>query len=216
MSHNASIEAAHTAPPQAPEPSARAAELLDAAEECFLKFGLTKTTMEDVARAAGASRATLYRHFANRDDLFLGVVEREAARMAAEAKDYLARFDTVGDWIVEGLLFCMREIPGRPLLSMAVGHEESATASRLVLGSDRLRAVGVGVLRPMFEPAREQGLLEQSVEIEVLMEWVLRVLVSYLTVPSPLADSEQRMRELLHAMLLPAVLTAPGRENVAG
>ena len=38
------------------------------------------------------------------------------------------------------------------------------------------------------------------------MDWVLRVLMSYRTVPSPLAHDEDAMRRLLRAMILPAVL----------
>ena len=45
--------------------------LLDAAEGCLQQFGPQKTSMEDVARAAGMSRATVYRYFEDTDDLFL-------------------------------------------------------------------------------------------------------------------------------------------------
>ena len=47
--------------------------LLDAAEGCLEQFCPEKTSMEDVARAAGMSRATVYRYFENRDALLLGV-----------------------------------------------------------------------------------------------------------------------------------------------
>ena len=38
------------------------------------------------------------------------------------------------------------------------------------------------------------------------MEWVLRVLLSYLTVPSHLARTDAELRHLLRVMILPAVL----------
>ena len=38
------------------------------------------------------------------------------------------------------------------------------------------------------------------------MEWVLRILMSYLTVPSQLARTDAEPRKLLRAMILPAVL----------
>ena len=58
---------------------------LDAAASCYTRFGLAKTTVEDVAQAAGVSRATLYRHFKNRDELLVAVIAREAGRLAGEA-----------------------------------------------------------------------------------------------------------------------------------
>ena len=199
---------------------------LDAAESCLTRFGLGKTTVDDVAQAAGVSRATVYRHFGSRDELLLAVVEREASRLASEAELHLQRFDDVGSWIVEGMLFCLAELPRRPALAMLLAPEDVGRASRLVLTSEQLLGIGADILRPIFEPARQRGLLRESVHLEVLTEWVLRILMSYLMVPSHLARSEAELRQLLHAMILPAVLepsapspdreTTPHQENRNG
>lgn len=184
---------------------------LGAAEACYARFGLAKTTVEDVAQAAGVSRATVYREFGNRDELLLAVVEREAGRVALEAELHLQRFDDVGSWIVEGMLFCLSEIPRRPVLAMLLTPEDVGRTSRLVLTSEQLLGIGADMLRPIFEPAHRAGLLRKSVELEALMEWVLRVLMSYLTVPSHLAPNEDEMRHLLREMILPAVLKPAGQ-----
>jgi len=191
--------------------SASEEDLLDAAEACYARFGLVKTTVEDVGRAAGVSRATVYRRFRSRDDLLLAAVTRAAGRLAAEAELHLQRFDDVGSWIVEGMLFCLAEIPRRPLLAMLLAPEDVGRASRLVLSSEQLLGLGTDLLRPMFEPARRAGLLQEHVRIEALMEWVLRILLSYLTVPSHLARTEDEMRHLLRVMILPAVLATAAR-----
>src|SRR4051812_29096202 len=44
--------------------------ILDAARATFLERGLTGTTLEDVASAAGVSRGAIYWHFANKKALF--------------------------------------------------------------------------------------------------------------------------------------------------
>ena len=135
-----------------------------------------------------------------------GFVLREAGRVAVEAELHLQRFEDVGSWIVEGMLFCLREIPRRPVLAMLLAPEDVGRASRLVLSSERLLAIGADMLRPIFEPARRAGVLRETVDLEGLMDWVLRVLLSYLTVPSHPARSEEEMRHLLRAMIFPAVL----------
>jgi AcrR family transcriptional regulator len=75
---------------------ARARQLLDAAFAVFMKNGFDKSSMSDVAAAAGVSRPTLYRSFATKEELFLGVVSRlhadahAACRAAADGNGDLA------------------------------------------------------------------------------------------------------------------------------
>lgn len=185
--------------------------LLDAAEGCLEQFGPQKTSMEDVARAAGMSRATVYRYFENRDALLLGVASRQASALAGEAIQYLAQFDNISDWLVEGLLFTLREIPKRPVFSSLVSSLDASAASNLLLGSSGLIQIGVKVLHPMFGNAKEQGLLREGVDIDMLIEWLLRVLWTYLNAPSQAATDEDGMRRLFHMMLIPAVLKDSAR-----
>jgi len=183
--------------------------LLDSAEGCLAQFGPQKTSMEDVARAAGMSRATVYRYFENRDALLLGVASRQAAALASEAMSYLSRFDAISDWLVEGLLFTLRELPKRPVFASLVTSLDSGEASKLLLGSTGLIQIGVNVLRPMFGTAKEQGLLRDDIDIDMLIEWLLRVLWTYLNAPSQVATDEESMRKLFRMMLIPAVLKDP-------
>ena len=48
----------------------RRREILDAALACFLQFGYTKTSLDDIAQRAGISRPLLYRKFKNKEDIF--------------------------------------------------------------------------------------------------------------------------------------------------
>ena len=180
--------------------------LLDAAEGCLEQFGPQKTSMEDVARAAGMSRATVYRYFENRDALLLGVASRQSSALAAEAINYLAQFNTISDWMVEGLLFTLREIPHRPVFASLVTSLDSRASGSLFLGSTGLVQIGVNVLQPMFANAKAQGLLRDDVDPEMLVEWLLRMLWTYLNAPSQVATDEEGMRKLFRMMLIPAVL----------
>ncbi len=50
--------------------------ILDAAELCFLKKGVARTTLDDIAAQAGHTRGAVYWHFANKLEVFEGVMER--------------------------------------------------------------------------------------------------------------------------------------------
>ncbi len=50
--------------------SDRQNQILDAAFDVFMRYGFRKASMQDIADAAGMSRAALYLHFRNKDDVF--------------------------------------------------------------------------------------------------------------------------------------------------
>jgi TetR/AcrR family transcriptional regulator, repressor for uid operon len=74
--------------------SGRREDLLIAAARRFVEVGIRRTTMEDIARDAGAGKATLYRHFANKDAVVDALVAREADRFVRALN---AAIETGGD-----------------------------------------------------------------------------------------------------------------------
>ncbi len=53
------------------------ADILKAAEKLFQQFGLRKTTMEDIAKAMGKGKSTLYYYYTNKEEIFDAVVMKE-------------------------------------------------------------------------------------------------------------------------------------------
>jgi TetR/AcrR family transcriptional regulator, acrAB operon repressor len=51
-------------------------QILDTAEELFQKKGVSKTSLDDIARAAGVTRGAIYWHFKNKADLFDALMQR--------------------------------------------------------------------------------------------------------------------------------------------
>jgi TetR/AcrR family transcriptional repressor of mexJK operon len=66
-------------------PSSKAESILAAAKRTFLAAGFGAVSMDTIAREAGVSKATVYAHFAGKEELFGAVIERECER-------YFARF----------------------------------------------------------------------------------------------------------------------------
>lgn len=48
-----------------------------AAMQCFSKYGLEKTTLDDIAKAVGLNKASLYYYYKNKEDIFLEVAVQE-------------------------------------------------------------------------------------------------------------------------------------------
>lgn len=70
---------------QGEEPtSERRTQILDAAERRFSRAGFHRTTMQDVAAEAGMSPGNLYRYFASKDALVVGLCERDRTELSQE------------------------------------------------------------------------------------------------------------------------------------
>src|ERR1700709_1088232 len=65
--------------------------ILDAALVEFERHGFRRVALDDVARRAGVSRTTIYRRFANRDELVAAVIERENVVLFADIAEELKR-----------------------------------------------------------------------------------------------------------------------------
>ena len=91
--------------------------LLAATLACVERWGLAKTTIEDVAAEAGLSRATVYRYFpGGREQLISETITWEVAGFFARVAQEVAAEPTVAGQIRRGLMFGHRAIVEHKLL----------------------------------------------------------------------------------------------------
>lgn len=68
--------------------------IIDAAKNLFQQFGLSKTTMEDIAKAIGKAKSSLYYYFATKEDIFEAVVLKEKQNIFSEVEGAIKEADT--------------------------------------------------------------------------------------------------------------------------
>lgn len=97
--------------------------LMDHARELFVERGYSETATPDIVAAAGVTRGALYHHFADKRGLFLAVVEREAAQVAAEIAAAAGKAVSARDALVRGIAayFDAMAAPGRSRLLLLDG-----------------------------------------------------------------------------------------------
>lgn len=74
-------------------------QLLDAAEQLFQSKGVSRTSLNDIALAAGTTRGAIYWHFKDKSDLFNAMMERVS--LPLERTLTLAHVDTADDAVAE-------------------------------------------------------------------------------------------------------------------
>ncbi len=77
--------------PGRPKDDLKAAAILEAAGNLFIRYGLSGVTMDTVAREAGVSKLTVYNHFGNKDQLFETVIRSKCESYMRD--DLLAEMD---------------------------------------------------------------------------------------------------------------------------
>lgn len=65
-------------------------KILSAADCLFQKYGLNKTTMEDIAREAGKGKSTLYYYFKSKEEIFDAIIQDEKNKFFDQAQKLIA------------------------------------------------------------------------------------------------------------------------------
>jgi AcrR family transcriptional regulator len=183
--------------------------ILSAARRCYLAAGIEKTGMREVAAQAGVARSTLYRYFATRDEVLVAVIRQDMVSLGERLRLCLKAYPEPEHHIVEGLVLAIEEIPRLPLLNAVFASETGSRARRVIWGSPEIIELGNDFMQDVIAPALQQNRLQDQVAPEVLVEWVYRILISFLTLPSNWVKRGDQLRSCLHALLIPVVLKAP-------
>lgn len=161
-----------------------AERILDAASELFAERGVAAVGMDDIARAAGCSRATLYRYFPNRDQLRSAYVLREMTT----ALDHLAAgVPTAGDpqaRLVSTVESAVHYVRGHPALMAWFASEDFAVGPVLVENAEALADAAARSSLGSGLP----GLADP-----MTADWIVRVIVGLLSYPGPSAAYEREI-----------------------
>ena len=152
------------------------ARLLDAALETAAIHGLAKLSVGDVARRAGLSRQTLYKHFPSRDALVAETILREARRMTDQIVA-AANVETDPERSLEvAILATLRMARDHPLLDRLVRTEPEALLPFLVADGG---VVGTAVRATVEAIVDEKVPGLPPVTLRRVADMVSRLLISY-------------------------------------
>ncbi len=179
--------------------------LLDAAESCFGRFGISKTTVEDVAKQARVSRATVYRYFAGRDAVVSGVILRETERYLERVRPRVESQPDLASAILEFVEVTLRAAVRDETVGLLFTSDDGLNSVGIIEGTSvALFEMVTEFLRPSFEKWSAEHL--PGLPIEDASEWILRAILSLLTVKGPKRRSADGLDTYLRRFLLPAII----------
>jgi AcrR family transcriptional regulator len=165
--------------------------LLDATERCLRRSGLRRITMTDVAREAGLSRAWLYRQFPDKSSLVLATLARIDEQFWADAHARVAAARGFPARVAEAVAMSRAQKPGALLLELKAAEPEAFAE---VMGTG-LREMMPGMAtfwHSYLEDAMGRGEIRPDIDVVRAGEWVMRMVLSLVTVPGHAVDVDDR------------------------
>lgn len=189
------------------------ARILEAMLDCIGTWGIAKTTADDIARAAGVSRATVYRAFpGGKDVAFEALLRHEARSFFDVVSGRLDATDDLEDLLVVGIVEAARFITGHRALGYVLAHEPERVLPAFAFHRlDRPLAIAAAFVKPHL-----RRFLADDERADIHAEWLVRILISYAINPSPTLDltDDGDVRRFVATYLLPA-LGAGARPRIA-
>ena len=179
--------------------------ILDAAAAVFQEHGVGKAGMEDVARAAGCSRATVYRYFEDRKALRTAFVHRETRRIAGVVASKIAAIDDPAARIVEGVMQSVAEVRARPALHAWFASRNAEVTAAHVRSSSVIHGLAAGLV------GGDGGDGRDGTEESYRALWLVRTIVSLLQTPGRDEGEERALLERFVGPVLADGRRSPGR-----
>lgn len=168
--------------------------ILDAATELFVQHDVSTVGMNDIARAAGCSRATLYRYFDSRDVLYKAYVDREANRLYEQMIKIVAEIDDPQERLLAAMTKCLKMVRQSPALSAWFAPSDSPIGAAIADRSEAIHAMVAGFLMALGD--------DEPAVIQRRARWLVRILVSLLSFPE---DDEADERAMAEEFLIPII-----------
>ena len=178
--------------------------IVDGALRCLARQGLAKTTVDEIAREASLSRATVYRTFPRgKDGILAAVVETEVARLFSVLAVAMGEANDLEDVLVAGMVETARRLREHGALTYLLTYEPGVILPYLTFAKlDRVLLAAADLAAPFFARWLEPEQASRAVE------WAGRIVLAYLydnESGTDLVDPEDT-RALVRAFVLPGIL----------
>lgn len=179
-------------------------QVLVAALACYDQYGIGNTTLELVAEKSGLSRATVYRYARNRRELVNQVFFRDA-QLAIEKLNREVRFQgEFADFVIECFAFLMVR-RDQAAMQILMDEQDDDLMRDQSMPPDMLRQFARSILAEPYAAAEQLGQIPERMTLDILCDWVGRLMRSLLINPPDMVEDQNMFREYLQVVVAPVL-----------
>ncbi|EUA13027.1 bacterial regulatory s, tetR family protein [Mycobacterium kansasii 732] len=169
--------------------------ILDAAAQLYTERDPGSIGMNEIARAAGCSRATLYRYFDSREALRAAYVHRETRRLGREIMQHISGVEDPQERLVASIAATLRMVRESPALAAWFAATRPPIGGELAGQSEVITALAAAFLQSLGSG--------DGAGLERRARWAVRVIISLLTFPG---RDEADERAMIEDFVVPVVV----------
>jgi AcrR family transcriptional regulator len=181
--------------------------ILAAAERCIDRHGIRKTTMDDVACEVGLSRPSVYRYFADRDDLLIELITRHARALLARARKSISRQSSLPDQVVETVLYTAEHARRDPMTRHVIDPDGTSLGRRMN-ASGTTEVIRAEMWDPVLDAAVANNELPPGLPRSDIHLWLGNVTVMVMRGLEDGDGDVRRYRSILRRFVVPAFTSA--------
>ena len=180
------------------------ATILAAAREEFIRYGIRRASVSEIARHAGVSRVTVHRRFSGKGQLLRAVIMADVAHFQETIDEVWYGPGPVAERVTEAITLAVALLRGHPLLTTLMASEPETLALQFTFRGGTEFEMVCALLTSRLDELVESGQVP-PIDTHLLAETTIRlcytiILIPYGDVPG---QTGEQIRAFAEAVLIP-------------
>lgn len=169
-------------------------QVLAAARRCFARYGVDRTTMDDIAKESGIGRTGLYRLGLTRPEITEAAIVTRLRELGEGIRPIADRDAPFDELLLQTSIATVDAARSDPELRHLLDTTATVSLHRLITGHESsMQGIVLDVLGPMLRRARERGEIRAEVSDERAVEWLRGVYLMLMLREDLDADAEKAL-----------------------
>jgi AcrR family transcriptional regulator len=142
-------------------------EAVRAAQELFQQFGLHKTTMEDIAKAMGRGKSTLYYYYKSKEEIFNAVLMKEIDEVFVKNRKAIEKVTTAEEKLKTYFMVTLKAVKSKVNLYKIIRGELKDDITQVSLLIRKFNSQEVQIVKEILSLGIENNEFDSSLNEDV-------------------------------------------------